>query len=344
MKSLDPELAERVKELRVNLGLNQIEFAELLKVTRTQVGEWERGTKEKPSVEKILEMASSALTVGDRMWFWEKAGVNLDLIKADFREELRTREGRRDPNKTIHVPIRRHLARDRHGNLEYTADGSVALPSDLVSHPGSLVCFATERRRPWIAQDGDLVFVDQSLTQPHELWNKLTAIFFAALPTNYEVLLRTVPMPLGFTSWQRPEFIDPKKQVSYKATADRLYPTREFNSDAEKRYIQAIEEAGGPDLLVGWLHIIQAGGDIDIDLDASDAPPWRLGLRVHSPLSSYCPRIALSDWQFTRMPDPEYLTIAHGPLIAGVEILGQVVGWFGKGSSEKEYRGANADE
>jgi DNA-binding transcriptional regulator YiaG len=62
MRSLDPVLAQKISDLRNQLHLNQAQFAEVLNVTRTQIGEWEKGTKERPSTEKMLAMAQIAPT------------------------------------------------------------------------------------------------------------------------------------------------------------------------------------------------------------------------------------------------------------------------------------------
>jgi hypothetical protein len=231
------------------------------------------------------------------------------------------------------TPVFRHVAHDRNGKLQYTKDGSVALPSDLIDHPGTVGCFASEKRRPWITRDGDLVLIDRSITQPKDLWEKPTAVFFSVLPATYEVMMRTVPFPLGFSARERPEYIDPKRITRYQDVTNQLYPTREFISEMDKRSVQMIEEASGPGFLVGWLHVIQAGGDLDVEIDSSDSPPWRLNFTSQSPLSHYCPRIAISDWQHTRMPDTESLAISDAPLLSGIEILGQVVGWLSKQTS-----------
>src|ERR1035441_7339374 len=84
----DPELAQRVRALRTTLGLHQGQFAEKLKVSRPQVVLWEKGVKERPSVEMLLEMASFARTRESRVWFWRKAGVDLDAIKDDIRGDV----------------------------------------------------------------------------------------------------------------------------------------------------------------------------------------------------------------------------------------------------------------
>ena len=94
-----------------------------------------------------------------------------------------------------------------------------------------------------------------------------------------------------------------------------------------------VEEASGPGFLVGWLHVIRAGDDLDVEIDLSDSPPWRLIFKSQSPLSHYCPRIAISDWQYTPMPDTEFLTKSQAPLLSGIEILGHVVGWLSKQTS-----------
>jgi transcriptional regulator with XRE-family HTH domain len=112
----DPVLAERVKQLRGDLGLTQAEFANLLKVNRTQVGCWERGERERPSIGKIIEMASLAITAKERIWLWERAGVNLDLISSTLREK--PQEPTTEPDRVIALAEQIISFRTRDGSVE----------------------------------------------------------------------------------------------------------------------------------------------------------------------------------------------------------------------------------
>ncbi len=47
----------RIKELRVSLGLNQIEFGKLLKVTKQSVSNWENGNIQ-PSIDMLIRISN----------------------------------------------------------------------------------------------------------------------------------------------------------------------------------------------------------------------------------------------------------------------------------------------
>ena len=49
---------ERVKNLRLSLGLNQIEFGEKLNVTKQSVSNWENGNIQ-PSIDMLLKIATT---------------------------------------------------------------------------------------------------------------------------------------------------------------------------------------------------------------------------------------------------------------------------------------------
>lgn len=51
-------VAEKIKQLRLTLGLNQVEFAELMKVTQATVSRWERGSM--PEAGKLAQLAEMA--------------------------------------------------------------------------------------------------------------------------------------------------------------------------------------------------------------------------------------------------------------------------------------------
>ena len=73
-----PEWAQRVVSLRKELGLLQVQFAELLAVTQGTVSRWESGVK-LPSAEHFLQMGNLA-DENECLWFWRRAGVDVKRI------------------------------------------------------------------------------------------------------------------------------------------------------------------------------------------------------------------------------------------------------------------------
>jgi transcriptional regulator with XRE-family HTH domain len=75
-----PDWAQRVVSLRKELGLSQVQFAELLVVTQGAVSRWESGVKQ-PSAEHFLQMGNLA-DENECLWFWRRAGVDVKRIAA----------------------------------------------------------------------------------------------------------------------------------------------------------------------------------------------------------------------------------------------------------------------
>ena len=73
-----PDWAQRVVSLRKELGLSQVQFAELLVVTQGAVSRWESGVKQ-PSAEHFLQMGNLA-DENECLWFWRRAGVDVKRI------------------------------------------------------------------------------------------------------------------------------------------------------------------------------------------------------------------------------------------------------------------------
>jgi transcriptional regulator with XRE-family HTH domain len=73
-----PEWTQRVVSLRKQIGLSQVQFAELLAVTQGTVSRWESGAKQ-PSAEHFLQMGNLA-DADQCLWFWRRAGVDVKRI------------------------------------------------------------------------------------------------------------------------------------------------------------------------------------------------------------------------------------------------------------------------
>jgi transcriptional regulator with XRE-family HTH domain len=74
-----PEWAQRVVSLRKQMGLSQVQFAELLAVTQGTVSRWESGVKQ-PSAEHFIQMGNLA-DEDECLWFWRRAGVDVNRIE-----------------------------------------------------------------------------------------------------------------------------------------------------------------------------------------------------------------------------------------------------------------------
>jgi len=72
------EWAQRVINLREQMGLSQVQFAKLLAVTQGAVSRWESGVKQ-PSAEHFLQMGNLA-DENECLWFWRRAGVDVKRI------------------------------------------------------------------------------------------------------------------------------------------------------------------------------------------------------------------------------------------------------------------------
>jgi transcriptional regulator with XRE-family HTH domain len=224
MRGLDPALPLRIKELRASLDMVQIEFARRLGVTRTQVGAWEKGDKERPSVEKLLQMADLAPSRADRMWFRRRAGIDIESLKLDLLDETREQKNLLAAESTLKVPVFGSLSLDRNGNIAQVWKGALALSSSRFGRSNSISCLMSDRRPPWVDDEDELVLVDRSVIEPKDLWKKPAAVFFSSFPASIDSLSRTTPFPLGWSSRPLTDLIDPATSRNLKDLSRDLYP------------------------------------------------------------------------------------------------------------------------
>jgi|CZKZ01.1.fsa_nt_gi transcriptional regulator with XRE-family HTH domain len=333
----DPDLSSRVRELRKALGLLQAEFAEKLKVSRPQVVQWEKGTKERPSVEKLLEMANLALTQEVRIWFWRKAGVNLDAIKADFREDVRFRTNSWKSGQALQVPIVRELKVGPNGEILQTEAGSVPLPADRFASPASIACLRREKRPPWVLNDGGLVMVDRSVVDPIKLRRKMTAVLFDSFPVLDQILnlsisssskskpKRSVGLALGT---EEDKYILKLRKDFHEATRTRI------DYENEEELLQAIAEITRPGFLVGIFDRRYVGEQHGL---VPDETVWSLVLRVQLPAFPFFEEIPLSKWQAGGDPEADDSLLLSSLLSEDVRIIGEVVGWIGDQSLKAHH-------
>lgn len=331
MKALNPELAERIRRLRRELGMLQAEFAERLKVTPSQVARWEKGVEEKPSTEKILEMARIAPLRPDRLWFWKRAGVDLDSLAVDLMKDVVQEIP--DPSKNLSVPVLKDLAYDHQGRLIHITDGSVSISARLYPRPERITCFKFRRVAPWGNNTDELVLVDRTVRELPNVWNKPVVVFFETFPISYHILAAQVAFPLGWSNKPPAEFLELDKSRGFQNYVRAMWPDRVFADELEKRHAMHLEDATSPGFLIGWLDLIQNEDIFEASIGEPATGQWCLGLQVHSAFSWFSPRVAISHWKRGRVPDRDQMKSSDHPLIRGVEILGQAVGWLSDQSS-----------
>ena len=75
-----PEWAQRVRALRLSLGMSQGGFGKCFGgISGVAVSNWERG-KNEPKVANYIRMGNMALRGRERLWFWAKAGIDIALL------------------------------------------------------------------------------------------------------------------------------------------------------------------------------------------------------------------------------------------------------------------------
>jgi transcriptional regulator with XRE-family HTH domain len=189
----DLELASKVKELRTSLAISQSALAELIDVSRSQVVEWETGGNERPSVEKLLALAKIAPDAQIRRWLFLRAGVDLEVIRRDFHEEVSLRittapdleTGVDISNAFFDIPIWDAEHIESEGPIPSRAGpGKITLPLRILPHPTSTLGLICSTIPPWSMSSGDLVIVDRTVTDPSVLLGRMTAIVASGLHSN----------------------------------------------------------------------------------------------------------------------------------------------------------------
>jgi transcriptional regulator with XRE-family HTH domain len=113
-------IADRVKELRRQMGVNQAEFGGFFGVDQSIVSKWEKGS-ELPGSKQLIRLGNFARERSDKELFWESAALDLDAFDqlADWRAKVRRTLGN-IANDNIYVPL-----------LE-TTSGGVPFPAGLI--------------------------------------------------------------------------------------------------------------------------------------------------------------------------------------------------------------------
>jgi hypothetical protein len=266
------------------------------------------------------------------MWFWSSAGVNLDLLNADLLEGF----GARDPESMIRVRVVKGFTASRGTSPHVRDEESANLPTCMFSHPASVIGLRLSRRLPWTVNE-IIVLVDRAVSQPRYLSKKLTAVFFSNLPVSLEIILEAHRSGPINNRWdQSVHFVHPRDSKELLERQYRRSTDRAFYGPLREKNLKRIREASLPGPLIGHLRVIRASdlGYLDDDVrvgeqsDVASGHSWCLGLAVQSPGSDFRCWVAITDWQTTSSVPELSDCLDQATLIEGIEISGQVVGWF----------------
>jgi transcriptional regulator with XRE-family HTH domain len=327
---LTREIGQKVRVVRTALALSQSRLAERLRVSRSQIAEWENGKEECPSAEKLLAIAKIAPTSELRTWFLTAAGVDLERIKADLHAQLQFAPIS-GPAKPVKLPVWRVATEDPNGRIIRDSDQTLPFPLELTPHPLMTVWLRTGERLPWFESGDDLFVVDRSTNDPRNLLGKLCAIYFTAFPPgdgrmeseDYKVLLDAA------TSWHS-------------------HPAKDGVLTVLERAQRGVAYALRPGYLVGWLEI-QSSIEIinlhDVEEDLLHEPtPWRVVLRTGGLTSKFKQIVPISTWQAEGLP-LEDKSILLAPIVRdGIEIFGQILGWVSPRATSYWQRTTEASE
>jgi DNA-binding XRE family transcriptional regulator len=148
--------AEFIKALRLARKITHGQFAKKLGVSRSTVYAWEAG-ETIPSNEAWMQLGNLA-PYPDCIWFWEKAGLDQQVILAAAEKLLkdRVKEGKLlvDAGEVVLVPRVRETAQGRE-----EAGPPIPLPTEFIPNPGSTICFVVDQKATAIVDSPKAVFI-----------------------------------------------------------------------------------------------------------------------------------------------------------------------------------------
>jgi transcriptional regulator with XRE-family HTH domain len=321
----DQELAMQLKGLRSSLGLMQSELAQKLGVSKSQVSEWERGGPEIPSAFKLHELAKLAPDPQARLWFWRKAGVDLQAVREDLLKEMSDRREAVDAGELHRVPIVRGFLPDRKGRLNPTVCGTIPLPACRLLKPDSTICVQFYKRLPWINVDGKLAIVDTSTTQISKLVGKEAVVFFDSFPVSNESVLWDSPFRLKDGNERVDDMvIDPDESIRIAQIVRTMYPNylTVAEPELERRWVRRMEGATSPGLLSGCIDI-HAAGNLSSRTANTAQKPHCVVLHVSPPTSLLDHVVGLSPWRIESSESTKAFE-----LHPNIQIVGEVLGWI----------------
>lgn len=176
-----PQFAERVKAMRLRLGMEQVPFAQFLGVTQSRISEWESG-KVEPSPEMYLRLANHG-SPEDALWFWEHAGIDRDALRVAAGELLAGSYSyvTGDVVRLLRMKLVHHKLAE--------SGRPILLSKELIPSPASTIGIERER-------GGAVLLVDTSVTDLASLLGKSIAID-SSLPRPWDSQRRPAGLVAG---------------------------------------------------------------------------------------------------------------------------------------------------
>lgn len=327
------EFAERVERIRRTLGMSQEALAEEFGISRPRVSEWESG-KVEPSAEVLLKLADIAPELGDKLWFWEQAGIDKEQLLRTAGEELKV-----DPGDVLAAVLK---------NIPDETRAGLAAALGELPRNAELYVVDAEKARGGMFSEGD-VFLLQRVPGPdnlQSLWNQILLVEFARRDQKRGIGRASESWPEGLFMGRLLCKRDVRDALNYYATLGPLNDSETIRSRWDEAYLVGNWKFSGP------LETAEEAAERE-RLTAEMANNHEEYERLQSRYS------AVSHSEFMKVPEAkrlrersEFLSLKMGELNAskderarkeaslqardsislwpGVRIVGRVIGWFAK--------------
>jgi transcriptional regulator with XRE-family HTH domain len=298
-RTIDADLAKRIKELRDRLKLTMGPFADRLEVSKASVSLWEKG--DMPSAEALLKLAKLASEdEALRLYFLRQAGVDTERLEIAVAKEYLQRRERRldDPANGVAevdwLPIRASASA-----AAKEAIGYIPVVKTRIANPETTFCVevgADSARGPYPV--GSLVIIDGSrrgILGPDKILDWATkvpdlAVFCEELPHRELVS----PLADRHGSWPHEDL---RKYLEALDREDQVAPRL------------------GPGVRFGTVHLE--------GIPTDEGRFWSFTL---GPSDRQDRRFCLTKWRDGRLPPTD--EAAHSMLKKGIHVLGTVIGSF----------------
>lgn len=342
----DTDLASRIAKLRTSKAMSQRAFAKELGVTQAQISEWEKGT-ERPSLEKLIALGNLSPDPSVRMFFWRRAGVSETRLREDLAADL-LQTLAKQTGVFFAAPLAKRIFVGSAGQLQLETDGTMAVPSILVSPAGTTFCMRVPESRlqfPSLYPVGDYVVIERASDDLDKLDGSPVAVYLDATPEGFE-------LPFGSDAYRR--FTEMVEQARRTSEAERIHeqnradeeqrlnralnPNAAAASDQHNDEVSAriVEALGKPIVLFGRLAVQYS--------PQSQFESWSTRLsRVVLELSAQGESqgiLPLSEWKVgCNAIEPRILDRIRD----GVRVIGPIVGWF-KDRSQRSPEGIESEK
>jgi len=347
-----PDFKEKIEELRGDPKISQQKLAKDLGVSQTQVSAWLSG-QEKPSAENLITMSKLAASRQSRLWFLRQARVNVEMLKADFRDEIASTMGPADRGVVSVLPVIKGFWRSSKGYVLPRAsdEGELHISAEIVGHPGSTVGMVIQSDTvplesvPFPLNVGDMALVDQTQIYPSDFIegepgvHRLAVLLFPRVPEWLETGLNNAEFARKMDEAALANLAEERRfrQANFKLNA-ALFEGAETRAD--EKFRETILRMERPMALLGHLFEQRAGRDVEEISGAKNL--WRLFFSIGPSRG-----IALTDWIENQLPRD----VGLGPLLHNARIFGAVVGWLsvpakrrGEPSAEAPLEGRRENE